>query len=138
MFEGGCLCGEVTYAIDGGVSSVWLCHCSKCRKTTGSAFAAVALCRAEDFRWRSGEDAITHYVSPTGYPSSFCRVCGCNVPLVRADEGRAIVLPGSLDGDFEKGVSHHIFVGSKADWFEIADDCDQFQEHVPPPPGTGA
>jgi len=38
MLKGSCLCGGVKYEIDGGLGAVTNCHCSLCRKMSGSAF----------------------------------------------------------------------------------------------------
>ena len=131
MIRGECLCGEVRYRIDGNVSSVWLCHCTKCRKTSGSAFSAVALCRSENFAWQHGEELVSEYVSPSGYTRCFCNRCGSPLPRVDEEHGRAMLFPGALSGEFTKGVAYHIFTGSKADWWEIGDTLPQHDEHKP-------
>jgi hypothetical protein len=129
MVSGSCLCGAVRYAIDGRISPIGLCHCSKCRKSTGSAFHAGALCRKTRFRWLAGEDAIREYRTPSGYTTRFCGTCGSLVPMFQ-DEGEYVVLhAGALEQDPGSRPVHHIFVGSKAPWFEIADDVPQFAEH---------
>ena len=131
--NGGCLCGAVRFTIDGKVSSIWFCHCSKCRKTTGSAFHPAALCRSANFRWQSGEDQISVYQMPSGYRTCFCRNCGSPVPS-RLDEAESMILSvGTLDQDPESRPLRHIFAGSKAPWFEITDGLAQFDEHVPAP-----
>ena len=40
MMQGGCLCGAVRFELDRAVGPFELCHCNRCRKTTGSAYAA--------------------------------------------------------------------------------------------------
>lgn len=39
-YSGSCLCGEVTFEIEGDFEDFYLCHCERCRKDTGSAHAA--------------------------------------------------------------------------------------------------
>ena len=129
MVTGGCLCGTLRYEIDGRISPIALCHCSKCRKANGSAFHAGSLCRKTRFRWTGGEYAIGAYASESGYETRFCRRCGGPVPMPQRD-GEYMVLPtGALDQDPGSRPIAHIFVGSKAPWFEITDALPQFVEH---------
>jgi hypothetical protein len=131
MVSGSCLCGAVRYEIDGRISPIALCHCSKCRKANGSAFHSGALCRKTRFRWTSGEDAITAYQTESGYETRFCRRCGSPVPMFVADSQYAVLPAGALDQDPGSRPLRHIFVGSKAPWFEITDALPQSEEHGP-------
>ena len=131
MVSGKCLCGAVRYEIEGSISPIWLCHCSKCRRATGSAFHASAVCRPEQFRWLQGEDEIAEYADTPGYKTRFCRTCGSPVPSYLEDFGMVFLHAGGLDGDPGRGVVHHIFVGSKAPWYEILDGQPQYEEHKP-------
>lgn len=135
MIEGQCLCGDVTYEIDGEISSIWLCHCSKCRRSTGSAFHASAICDPADFRWRTGEESIREYEDSPGYIVRFCSRCGSPAPAYLEQFDRVFLHVGALDGDPGRRVVHHIFVGSKADWYEITDGLPQYVEHKPVEPG---
>jgi hypothetical protein len=128
---GHCLCGDVKYEIEGKVSPVWLCHCSKCRRHTGSAFHASAVCSPDVFRWISGSDRVSEYEDTPGYKVRFCTRCGSPVPSYLEDHGLVFLHVGGLDGDPERRITHHIFVGSKAPWYEINDDCPQYDEHKP-------
>ena len=85
MPTGGCLCGEVRYEIDGNISIIWFCHCSKCRKSRGSAFVTAAMCEKKQFRWISGEDAISEYRTDSGYVTRFCSACGSPAPISLTD-----------------------------------------------------
>ena len=131
MLKGGCLCGAVRYEVEGRSSAIWLCHCSKCRKGSGSAFAASTLCRLEAFRWVSGEEEIVRYRTESGYPCRFCRICGAKLPLVLEQAGQVVLPAGAVSGEPVPKLHHHIFVGSKAPWWEIADDLPCFEEHEP-------
>jgi len=131
MVSGKCLCGAVRYEIDGGISPIWLCHCSKCRRATGSAFHASAVCRPDQFRWLQGEDAIAEYADTPRYTTRFCRICGSPVPSFLADFDLMFLHAGGLDDDCGREIVHHIFVGSKAPWYEIRDECPQYQGHKP-------
>jgi hypothetical protein len=129
MTTGRCLCGDVKYEIEGRISPIWLCHCSKCRRSTGSAFHASAVCKPENFRWTSGVDAIAEYEDSPDYKTRFCRRCGSPVPSYLETFDLVFLHAGGIDGDPGRSVVHHIFTGSKAPWYEIRDDLPQFEEH---------
>ncbi len=131
MITGRCLCGDVRYEIDGGISPIWLCHCSKCRRANGSAFHASAVCRAGKFRFTSGEDGIREYEDTPGYVTRFCGRCGSPVPQQLRGTEMVFLHAGALEGDLQRRVDHHIFTGSKAAWFDITDATPQFEEHKP-------
>ena len=131
MISGRCLCGDLVYEIEGKISPIWLCHCSKCRRSTGSAFHASAVCRPEQLRWVRGEDGVREYEDTPGYKVRFCGRCGSPAPAYLEAQGLVFLHAGCLDGDPGRRVVHHIFVGSKAPWFEIADDLPRYEAHKP-------
>jgi len=100
------------------------CHCSRCRKATGSAFAANAVIDPQAFRWTHGEESVMRHDLPEArsFATSFCRRCGSPLPhLTRS--GRQVILPvGSLDDDPGVKPSMHVFWGSRAAWFHASDD----------------
>ena len=128
---GGCLCGRVRYEIEGRISPIWLCHCSKCRRSSGSAFQAGAVCRPQDFNWLSGEEELREYEESPGFKVRFCGRCGSPAPALLEGRQAVYLHVGGLDGDPGLSISHHIFVGSKAPWYEIDDELPQFEEHAP-------
>jgi hypothetical protein len=125
MVSGGCLCGAVRYEIDGRISPIVLCHCSKCRKANGSAFHAGSVCRSRKFRWVAGREAITRFKTESGYTTQFCSTCGSPVPSEPSSEGLVVLPTGALDQDPGSRPFGHIWVGSKAAWYEIKDDLPQ-------------
>ena len=131
MVAGECLCGAVRYEIDGELSGIWFCHCSKCRRASGSAFQPGVLGARASFRWLGGEDRIEEYRAPSGYRRVFCRTCGSTLPLFPAGTAYVWLPVGAIEGDPGVRPTHHIHVASKASWFEIADDLPQFPERAP-------
>jgi hypothetical protein len=129
MLRGRCLCGGVRYEISGALSDVLNCHCSMCRKAHGGAFRSRARVTAIDFRWSHGEELVTYFESSPGYHRGFCRVCGSPL-LGRVDRDPTVygLALGTLDDDPGIKPKCHIFVGSKAPWFDITDDLPQFPE----------
>jgi len=116
-YFGSCLCGEVSFEIDGDFESFYLCHCKRCRKDTGSAHAANLFSTTAKLRWASGENKIKIYTLPsTQHIKSFCSICGSALPNIQM-EGKLLVVPaGSLNSRLSIRPNAHIFVSSKADW----------------------
>ena len=116
ILKGSCLCGAVTFEITGAVSGFYLCHCSRCRKDTGSAHAANLFSTDAELTWLSGADSVQSYKLPgTRHAKSFCANCGSSLPRVQ-DDGRLIVPAGSLDTPVPVRPNAHIFVADRADW----------------------
>ena len=125
--HGSCLCGGIRYEIDGTLGPVVNCHCSMCRKATGAAFRTRAAVASADFRWRAGADLLARYRSSPGEERTFCRVCGATLVTLFLDRPDQLGLAlGTLDDDPGVRASAHVFVASKAPWFEIEDDLPRF------------
>ncbi|MGH0029305.1 MAG: GFA family protein [Myxococcota bacterium] len=130
MVRGSCLCGGVRFEL-AEVPLIALCHCSMCRKANGSAFEAGAAVPSSSVRLTAGQDLIQQYESSPGTRRNFCRVCGSRVPS-QSKDGRIHFVPaGLLDDDPGVRPALHMFVGSKAPWWEITDDLPRFEEWVP-------
>jgi hypothetical protein len=126
MLTGSCLCGGVRFEIARAVGPFELCHCRRCRKASGSAFAAMVGVRTRDFRLIEGADLVGTYDArilekPPPYRVSFCRRCGSPVPNPDPGAEWFEVPAGLLDGDPGVRPDKHIFVDLKAPWHEIAD-----------------
>jgi hypothetical protein len=113
------------------VPLIVLCHCSICRKANGAAFESGAAVRAAHFRLTKGEDLIQMYESSPENHRAFCRVCGSRAPSKSRDGKIYFVPAGLLDDDPGVKPALHMFVGSKAPWWEITDELPQFEEWVP-------
>jgi hypothetical protein len=130
--KGSCLCGGIQYEVSGSVGTVVNCHCSMCRKATGAAFRTRAAVRSADFRWLAGESLVSKYESSPGETRTFCRICGATLATFFRDHPEQLGLPlGTLDEDPGVRPSAHVYVDSKAPWFDISDDLPQFSEKPP-------
>jgi hypothetical protein len=117
--RGHCLCGKVSYVIRGHLGIFQYCHCSRCRKFTGSAFAANLLVAPDDFRWLSGEEFVGRYelAEAKHFATAFCKHCGSSLPWL-GKSGKAIVVPaGTLDDDPGIKPFQNIFWDSRAVWY---------------------
>ncbi|HET7308011.1 MAG TPA: GFA family protein [Gammaproteobacteria bacterium] len=126
MHIGSCLCGAVKYEIDGALGRTYYCHCSRCRKTSGSAFAANAVISPNQFRITEGEDLLASFIASNGANRIFCSRCGSHLAVSQGDQMRLRL--GSLDTPLNAPLDMHIFVASKADWHQIFDDLPQYDE----------
>ena len=112
---GQCFCGSVAFGFDGPTTDIEICHCSRCQRATGSAFAAEFRVRAEKFRWLRGEELISIFDAPIlreppSYRRSFCRTCGSAVPSVFAGNPVVTIPTGLVDGDVPVRAADHIWV----------------------------
>ena len=131
MPRGSCLCGGIAFEITGDVPGIGQCHCSLCRKVSGVGSTATIAVSADRLKWICGQDLVQEFQRPSGYGSSFCRVCGSPAPDANPSRTRYGVPVGVLDDDPGAKVVEHIHVGSKASWEIIGDDAPQFQENGP-------
>lgn len=126
MLTGSCLCGGVKYEIDGELGAVTNCHCSLCRKMSGSAFATGSTIPSASFRFVAGEELLKEWESSRGYYRVFCGRCGS--PILKRktkDPDQLRLRVGTLDGDPGIKISQHLHVNSKAPWADIIDDLPQ-------------
>lgn len=131
--KGSCLCGAVSYEVTGTFRVMGNCHCSICRKSHGAAFATWGIIDPEQFRWLAGEALTRSYEASPDRGRIFCQQCGS--PLASAHDGKVgEIAVGTVDDDPVSRPVEHIFVGSKACWFEISDALPQFERW---PPETG-
>lgn len=132
MHRGSCLCGAVTYEIDGDIGPGYYCHCQRCRKASGSIMAANALIDFASLRITSGEDALrTYFAESTGLERRFCGLCGSPILSHRPATGRTAIRLGSLDSEPPRGPGAHIFVASKAAWENLDEDLPCHAEFPP-------
>lgn len=128
MTEGGCLCGEVRFAVEAFSSAIFKCHCSKCRKSSGGASSAAATVAEDRFSWLRGADGVREYRSESGYTRRFCPACGSIVPQFLQEHRLFWVPAGLLDSDPGIPLKNHIHVNSKAAWEVLDAQARQHEE----------
>ena len=130
---GTCLCGKVRYEIAGNMGVFQYCHCSRCRKFTGSAFAANLFVAPGDFHWLDGETFVGRYEPENTkyFATAFCKNCGSSLPWL-SKSGRVVVVPaGTLDEDPDIRPDRNIYCGSRPPWYTAANDLPEHPE-LPP------
>lgn len=129
MIRGSCLCGGVRFEFLLASGPFELCHCSRCRKVSGSAYVAGLLVDGKDFRLVEGKDLVRIFKAPIidappAYQQCFCSRCGCPVPNP-THGGSWFVPAGALDDDPKVKPDKHIYVEFKAAWDTITDNLPQ-------------
>jgi hypothetical protein len=128
MLVGKCSCGAVRYRVADEFRYALNCHCSNCRAATGSAFKPLAGIEREKLEVTDGEDTLLVF-GEEELNDTRCALCGSLLFSVVREGAYVHVALGSLVDPPSIRPTHHIFVGSKAPWFEITDDLPQYQEH---------
>ncbi len=123
---GQCLCGRVTYRVEDRFAYAMYCHCSLCRRATGSAFKALAGIAAGALHLTQGTDAVLTY-GEAGWHNVNCGACGSLLYAVVREGTTVHVAMGTLVDAPTIRPSMHVFVGSKAPWYAITDDLSQFE-----------
>ena len=125
---GRCLCEGIVYQINGGLGPIFNCHCSKCRRWHGAVYRTRASVKRSQFEWLAGEELLSFYQSSENVTKSFCSRCGSSLVSSYKNRPEILGVPlGGLDQDPGGRPEAHIFVGSKAPWFEIRDGLPSFE-----------
>ena len=128
MLSGRCECGAVRYRVADEFLYAANCHCSRCRAATGSAFKAFAGIEREKLELTDGADNLLIVGEPT-LNDTRCGTCGSLLFSVVREGAYVHVAMGSLVDEPGIRPTEHIFVGSKAPWYEITDDLPQHDEY---------
>jgi hypothetical protein len=118
LINGSCLCGAVGYEVRLPLMKFVHCHCSQCRKASGSASSANAYVLPDAFGWTRGEELVKRFDLPhaRSFATAFCSRCGAPLPHATRS-GREIIIPaGSFDDDPGVKPSIHLHWGSRAAW----------------------
>ena len=127
MLKGACFCRAVQYEVPDEFGYSLNCHCSNCRRTTGSAFKPFAGIEREKLVVTAGDDRLLVY-GEADANDTHCAECGSLLYSVVRDGAFVHVTLGTLLDEPTIRPGAHIFVGSKAPWYEIRDDLPQFEE----------
>jgi hypothetical protein len=128
VLNGRCLCGEVRFTVEDLFSYAFYCHCSQCRLRTGSAFASIGGIEIAKVAVVAGrENLLLEGESDEGYGAR-CIKCHTWVFAAVRDREYMHVSLGMLVDAPSRVPDKHIFVGSKAPWYQITDSLRQYEE----------
>lgn len=129
---GRCLCGGVRFTVRLPFLRAGHCHCSRCRRHSGTAVGTQGRVLRGQFSLTAGRDLIRTYTPSGGAVKAFCSVCGSSLFGGTWPDGPEVsVRLGSLDGDPGIRPQYHTFVDSRAPWDEITDDLPRHGGALP-------
>jgi hypothetical protein len=128
---GGCLCGGVRFEVEPPFIRANHCHCSRCRRHSGTAVCTQARVWSEQFTLLKGEELIRVYGSGEGNSpgavKAFCLECGSSLFGGTWPSGKQVsIRMGAFDGDPGIRPQFHTFVESRASWDRIDDDLPRY------------
>ncbi len=139
VVAGGCLCGGVRFEVTGPFLRAGHCHCSRCRKHSGTAVCTQVRVARAGFRLTAGADLVKTYKPGVGASKAFCVVCGSSLFGGDWPDGEEVsIRMGAFDGDPGIRPQYHTFVASKAPWDTITDDLPRHPGAWTPSPNAPA
>jgi hypothetical protein len=125
--KGGCLCGAIEYVIPDALQYAGYCHCSECRRFSGSIFSAFGGIPKTSFQILKGSENIRHYQKSPHTVLGFCAICGSSLYADKPQKGMVHLRLGTLHDVPSLTPQTHAFVGSKVPWYQIQDNLQQFE-----------
>jgi hypothetical protein len=132
MYKGKCLCEAVSIKITGEISDIIHCHCSLCRKNSGTAYATNGFINTADFEIISGENCLTAFSTTPGRNRHFCTKCGS--PVFSSNDqapSRLRIRLGIITSDISERPISHNFVTSKANWEDLDANLPRYDAFEP-------
>lgn len=126
--SGCCRCGALEYSVKDDFLYAGYCHCSKCRKATGACGNAIGAVSKENFTLIKGLNCLSQYKGKSGSVAYFCCICGSGLYSDVPNTDVIHIRYGSFNERPTLLPQAHIYVASKADWYEITDALPQFEE----------
>ena len=131
--KGSCLCGAVTFAVTGEPQRFYHCHCSRCRKATGTGHASNLFLQPAALEWLSGEEQVVAFKVPQAkrFTNTFCAICGGRLPRQAKDSDIVMIPAGSLDDPAPIRPQASIFSESRASWSCTDDELPRYPQSPP-------
>ena len=129
-FSGGCACAAIRYTCSEEPFVCYACHCTECRKRTGSAFGTSLQVPAAGLAIDRGEPRVRRRTADSGnrIDVRFCGDCGTSVyaggparPHVR------VIFGGTLDDPGWVPVQANIWTRSALPWVHLDPDVERFE-----------
>lgn len=132
MIKGSCLCAKVQVEISGEITDIIHCHCSRCRKNSGTAYATNGFVNRDEFLVRQGESELQYFQASETTKRYFCGCCASPIYSANSnDPERFRVRLGIIDTDISARPMSHNFVDSKANWEDLDADLPRYPEYEP-------
>ncbi|WP_017219909.1 GFA family protein [Moritella dasanensis] len=132
MYTGSCLCGSIQFELNGAILDPIYCHCSRCRKSSGSAYATNGFVNASELEITDIKNALKYYESSEGKRKYFCATCGSPIYSSNAAKPDKLrIRLGVIDSDIvERPISHN-FITSKGNWEELDATLPMYEKYEP-------
>ena len=129
--KGGCLCGAVQYEVDGDPQRFYHCHCSRCRKSSGTGHATNVFLADATLVFTCGESLLKQFKVPDAkrFARQFCSHCGSSVARFVQEMNSVVIPAGSLDDEIPVKPQARIFWESRVDWSCDGDTLPRFAEY---------
>jgi hypothetical protein len=121
---GSCLCGAVSYRIQGSLRDVINCHCEQCRRFHGH-FAAYTAALRRDITIRDEQRQLKWYLSSRKARRGFCGRCGASLFWDEHGSELLRIAAGSLDQPTGLRTIAHIYTADQGDYYVLADALDR-------------
>ena len=121
--SGSCLCGAVSFQINGELTAPDACHCSQCRKMSGHYWVSTNVMR--DAVTITGLDQVKWFRSSEKVRRGFCQNCGSSLFWDVDGRSRLAIAMGAIDQPTGTHLAKHIFVADKGDYYDIVDGLPQ-------------
>jgi len=132
MYFGQCLCGAVSIEITGEITDIIHCHCSLCRKSTGTAYATNGFVSSDNFSVNKGKTLLNTFSFKSGRHRHFCSRCGSPVYSSNDEDlSRIRIRLGILDSEITERPISHNFVSSKANWEDLDSELPRYDAFEP-------
>ena len=132
MYKASCLCGQIKITIKGPITDIIHCHCSLCRKSSGTAFATNGFVSTCDLSFDSGQELLQSFELKPGKQRHFCSNCASPIYSSNADNNERVRLRlGIIDSPITERPISHNFVSSKADWDSLDCELPHYEGHEP-------
>lgn len=133
--SGGCHCGAVRFALLGPPQSIQHCHCENCRKISGEFTSTGAVISRALIRI-TGAGNLGRYRTSASFERQFCKTCSCYLFAYEDTETDLMYFaPATIDGGkhpgHQPGSESHIYLRSKCEWEQVADDLPKYQAESP-------
>ncbi len=125
---GSCLCGALRYSVVGDPVRFMHCHCSRCRKATGTGHASNLFVKDPVISWVGDSGLVKDYKVPEAerFTRTFCTQCGGPLPREIPDMKLLMIPAGTLDDEPNIRPQAYIFKDSKAAWSCQSNDLPCF------------
>ncbi len=132
MYKGSCLCGAIQVELNGGITDIIHCHCSLCRKASGTAYATNGFVNADDLQVIDCEGQLGFYEKVEGKKRHFCKKCATPIYSSNSEKpAKYRIRLGVIDSEISERPISHNFVTSKANWEEFDACLPHYEQHEP-------